>query len=161
MRRLMLVVGLMLLIAGTAAAQTKVSGTALFAKPDPQTIVATGDGAGHSLGVGQRKCTWTTALEVGGEKSKEGMSTATMDIAGGTARTRGYHVTTTDAGDKYFVSYQGTGILKDGAEQSEKGTWSFAGGTGKLKGLTGKGTYNCTPSGDSMSCDIEGEATTK
>jgi hypothetical protein len=161
MRRFVPIIGLMLLTAGTAAAQTKVSGTALFAKPDPQTIVATGDGAGHSLGVGQRKCTWTTAMEVGGEKSKEGMSTATMDIKGDTARTHGYHVTTTDAGDKYFVSFQGTAVLKDGAETSEKGTWSFTGGTGKLKGIAGKGTYTCAPSGDGMSCDIEGEATTK
>jgi hypothetical protein len=161
MRRLMLVVGLVLLTAGTARAQTKVSGTALYAKADPQTIVPTGDGAGHLLGVGQRKCTWTTPLEVGGEKSKEGTSTATMDIIGTTARTHGYHVTTTDAGDKYFVSYQGTGVLKDGVETSEKGTWSFTGGTGKLKGITGKGTYTCSPSGDEISCDIEGEATTK
>ena len=44
------------------------------------------------------------------------MSTATMDITGNTARTHGYHVTTTDAGDKYFVSFQGTGTLKDGVE---------------------------------------------
>lgn len=161
MRPLMLIVGLVVLTAGTAAAQTKVSGTALFAKADPQTILPSGDGAGHSLGVAQRKCTWTTQMEVGGEKSKEGTSTATMDITGSTARTHGYHVTTTDAGDKYFVSFQGTGTLKDGVETAEKGTWSFAGGTGKLKGITGKGTYTCTPSGDGVSCDIEGEATTK
>ena len=53
------------------------------------------------------------------------------------------------------------GTLKDGVETAEKGTWSFTGGTGKLKGITGKGTYNCTPSGDGVSCDIEGQATTK
>jgi hypothetical protein len=161
MRPIMLIVGVFLLSAGIAGAQTKVSGTALFTKADPQTIVPSGDGAGHALGVGQRKCTWTTAMEVGGEKSKEGMSTATMDITGNTARTHGYHVTTTDAGDKYFVSFQGTGTLQDGVETAEKGTWSFTGGTGKLKGITGKGTYNCTPSGDGVSCDIEGQATTK
>jgi hypothetical protein len=31
------------------------------------------------------------------------------------------------------------------------------GGTGKLKGIKGKGTYNCGASGDGVSCDIEGE----
>jgi hypothetical protein len=39
----------------------------------------------------------------------------------------------------------------------QKGTWSFTGGTGKLKGIKGKGTYTCTPSGDGVSCEIEGD----
>ncbi len=59
--------------------------------------------------------------------------------------------------DKYFVSYQGTGVSKNGAYQSTKGTWNYTGGTGKLKGIKGKGTYACVASGDVVSCDIEGE----
>jgi hypothetical protein len=44
-------------------------------------------------------------------------------------------------GDKYSVRYQGTSTAKDGAPPTISGTWNFTGGTGKLKGLTGKGTY--------------------
>jgi len=159
MRRFLLLTGVIVLTAGTAAAQTKISGTADFGKSDQQLMLPAGDAAGHAVGAAQRKCTWSKPLEVNGEKSKEGVSVASMDATGNTARTRGYHVTTTDAGDKYIVSFQGTAMLKDGAEQSEKGTWMFIGGTGKLKGIKGKGTYSCTPSGDGMSCDVEGETT--
>ena len=44
-------------------------------------------------------------------------------------------------GDKYSVRYQGTSTAKDGGPPTISGTWNFTGGTGKLKGLTGKGTY--------------------
>jgi hypothetical protein len=37
--------------------------------------------------------------------------------------------------------------------------WSFLGGTGKLKGIKGKGTFECKPAGEVFSCDIEGEYT--
>lgn len=39
-----------------------------------------------------------------------------------------------------------------------KGNWSISGGSGKKKGIKGKGTFTCTPSGDdNLSCDVEGE----
>jgi len=41
--------------------------------------------------------------------------------------------------------------------QSGKGTWGFTGGSGKLKGIKGKGPYTCAPSGDGSSCNVEGE----
>jgi hypothetical protein len=41
--------------------------------------------------------------------------------------------------------------------QSEKGTWGFTGGSGKLKGIKGKGTFTCAPSGDGVACEVEGE----
>jgi len=159
MRRFLLCVGLTLLTAGAAAAQTKISGVADFGKLDPQLMIPAGDGAGHVLAVGQRKCTWSTPLEVNGEKSKEGVSTASVEVMGNTSRTHGFHVTTTDAGDKYYVSFQGTAMMKDGVEQSEKGTWMFTGRTGKLKAIKGKGTYNCTQKADGFSCEVEGETT--
>jgi len=57
-----------------------------------------------------------------------------------------------ESGDKFFVWFQSSGTGKEG-----KGTWGFTGGTGKLKGITGKGTYTCTASGDRSLCEIEGE----
>jgi hypothetical protein len=61
------------------------------------------------------------------------------------------------SGDKGFVSYWGKETLKDGALLASKGTWAYTGGTGKLKGIKGKGTFTCAPSGDGVSCEIEGE----
>jgi len=41
---------------------------------------------------------------------------------------------------------------------STVGTWSFTGGTGKLKGLKGKGTYKGTGNADgSMTYEVEGD----
>jgi hypothetical protein len=48
--------------------------------------------------------------------------------------------------------------VKDGKPQVAKGTWSFTGGTGKLKGLTGKGTHTVTINADGSSVvSVEGD----
>ena len=157
MHRILTVLAVVSFAAATAAAQTKVSGTVQCGKPDPRQIIPVGDRPDHSLGVEQLKCTWTKPMEIEGAKSTEGVATATNDFSGNTFRNRGFHVVTMDSGDKYFVWYLGTGELKDGALLSEKGTWGFTGGSGKLKGIKGKGTFTCAPSGDSIACEVEGE----
>jgi len=157
MHRILIAVAVVSLTAATAAAQTKISGTLQCGKSDPQHIIPVGDHPDHNLAVGQSKCTYAKSMEIEGAKSTEGVSTATDDLNGNTIRSRGFHVATMDSGDKYFVWYQGAGELKGGALQSEKGTWGFTGGSGKLKGIKGKGTYTCTPSGDGLTCEVEGE----
>ena len=157
MRQFFIVAVAVCLCSATAAAQTKVTGTAQCGKPDPQHMVPVGDRPEHSLGVEQFKCTWTKPMEIGVDKSKDGVSTETTDVSGNTSRARGFHVATMESGDKFFVWYQGTGTSKDGALVELKGNWGFTGGSGKLKGIKGKGTYTCTPSGDLISCEVEGE----
>ncbi len=158
MRRFLIVAPVVLVCAVSVGAQTKVSGTAQCGKPDPQHIVPVGDRPDHSVGVEQFKCTYPKPMEIGGDKSKEGVSTETADISGNTSRARGFHVATMESGDKFFVWYQGTGTMsKDGPPTELKGTWGFTGGSGKLKGIKGKGTYTCTPAGEALSCQIEGE----
>ena len=157
MRRSVLMCAVVCFAVATAGAQTKISGTAVFGKPDTQQMVPAGDSADHSMGIVQRKCTWTKPQEIGGDKTKEGVSTETNDVRGNNIRSRGMHVTTMESGDKYFVSFQGTGTVKDGVLQTAKGAWMYTGGTGKLKGIKGKGTYTCAASGDGASCDVEGE----
>ena len=155
-----LVVFVYLATAIVAGAQEKISGTAQCAKPDPQHIVPVEGMRGHSLVVEQSKCTWTKPMEIAGLQTKDGVSTATSDISATTARGRGYHVTTMANGDTWSASYSDTSRLsKDGPPESTKGTWVFLGGTGKLKGIKGKGTFDCKPAGDVSSCDIEGEYT--
>jgi hypothetical protein len=157
MRRFFMVAAAVWMCAAMASAQTKVSGTAQFSKPDPVHMLPVGDRPGHSLLVEQLKCTWTKPMEIGGDKAKDGVSTETADVSGNMGRARGFHVGTMESGDKFFVWYQGTSTLKEGNATALKGTWAYTGGTGKLKGIKGKGTYQCAPSGDGLACDIEGE----
>jgi hypothetical protein len=144
------------LCATPAFAQTKVTGTQLCAKPDPQQIIPVGDRPGHALGLLQFKCQWTTPMQIGSDTSKDGLDTETVEISGNHARASGRHVSTMQSGDKGFVSYWGAETLKDGALVASKGTWAYTGGTGKLKGIKGKGTFTCAPSGVGVSCEIEG-----
>lgn len=140
-----------------ALAQTKFSGTCAC-KADKQQVLPVGDSDGHSLGLEQYKCDWTKPVDFGGDKAKDGVATHTADVHGQKSRFRGMHVVTTQSGDKIFLAYQGAGeTSKDNKESHSKGTFTVAGGTGKLKGATGKGTFGCASAGDGISCDVEGE----
>lgn len=157
MRRFILVAVVVGFGAASASAQTKVSGTMQCPKAETQQFVPVGDRPEHSLGVEQYKCTWSKPLEIEGAKSKDDVITETNEISGGSVHSHGFSVDTTEGGDKYFTRFQGTATMKDGTLESSKGTWTFNGGTGKLKGIKGKGTYTCAPSGDGFTCDAEGE----
>ena len=58
-----------------------------------------------------------------------------------------------ESGEKAFFWYQGNGKTKNGA----KGNWGLTGGSGKLRRIKGKRTYDCAPSGDGYSCEVECE----
>ena len=157
MRRFFITAAAVCLSAAAASAQTKISATAQCGAPDPQHMIPVGDKADHSMGVAQFKCTYTKPWEIAGDKPKEGVNTETIDTIGNTSRARGVHVATTEGGDKFFVSYQGMATSNGTAFTGAKGNWGFSGGTGKLKGIKGKGTYTCAPANDALSCEIEGE----
>jgi hypothetical protein len=63
-------------------------------------------------------------------------------------------------GDKFFLSFEWA-VVKDGKPksviESTKGTWAFTGGTGKLKGITGKGTYTASEDETGGVVSMEGE----
>ncbi len=142
----------------SVAAQTKISGTNHCAKPDPQTMVQVGDRPNHAFAVGQVKCAWTKPWELAGIPGKEGVGTFSGEVEGNKNRFHAYYVDTMENGDKAYYRYQGTAVLKDGAPQTEEGTWSLIRGTGKLKGVTGKGTYKGTVGADgTMTYEVEGE----
>jgi hypothetical protein len=68
------------------------------------------------------------------------------------------YVANMDSGDKFFVSFHDSSAVKDGKPQDVKGTWMYTGGTGKLKGIRGKGTCTVTPNADGTSLvDVEGD----
>ena len=128
----------------SALAQTQISGTRKCGKADPaqtQTIEV-GDQPGHVLVLEKGSCPFGVPWEMAGLKSTTLAAAESVDVTSAKCQNRGYGVITMDNGDKAYVRYQGACTMKDGAPISGEGTWSFAGGTGKLKGLKGKGTWN-------------------
>ena len=146
--------------AGLALAQNKISGTGTCGKADAQHVVEVGDRGGHVLVLTQDSCTWTTPIEIAGLTSKTYKGAITSDSTGGTSQDRGYVVMAMDNGDKAFIRFQGTSTNKEGGAHSGEGTWSYTGGTGKLKGLKGKGTYKSSgATADATEDQVEGEYT--
>jgi hypothetical protein len=159
--RIMMFAGLTLLLVSAAGAQTKITGKANCAKPEVVGTADAGDKAGHTLTIQKAACTWSAGLEMAGAKAKDGADVEVVETWATKSTTNGTHVSNMDNGDKFFVSFHDTTPLKDGMPAGPiHGTWSFTGGTGKLKGLTGKGTYTVTPNADgSGAVDVEGDYT--
>lgn len=147
----------LLTLAVTAAAQTKISGTQVCAKPDQMHMLEVADQPGHMLGLLQGKCTWSKPVVIAGATTKDDLSTGAIESHGNKATTRGYDIGTMSNGDKIFVRVRGTSTLKDGMVVTDEGKWSFTGGTGKLKGIKGEGTYKGKASGETEIFEIEGE----
>ena len=159
MKHLTLVVCFLLTgCAASALAQTKVSGTGKCGKPDASHVVEVGDRAGHVLVLTRESCTWTAPMEMAGLKSKTYTGAVTSDVSGENSQDRGYVVMTMDNGDKAFIRFQGTGASKAGGGHTADGTWSYTGGTGKLKGLKGKGTFKSSgATADVTEDQVEGD----
>jgi hypothetical protein len=149
---------LALTLASTVWAQTKTSGTLQCGKSDPSYTIPVGDRPDHALAIGKTKCTWTTAPEMAGTQAKEHEYTSFADIRGARGQVRSAAVGTMANGDKYYATTQGPSTIKEGVTQTSQGTWSYTGGTGKLKGIKGKGTYKgkIGPDG-TMTIEVEGE----
>ena len=120
--------------AGSAVAQTQISATSKCAKPDASQSIEVGDHPGHTLVIEKATCTWNAPLEMAGLKSTGYTSADAVDVTGAKFQVRGYAVMTMDNGDKAYVRYQGAATATEQAGTGE-GTWSYTGGTGKLKRL--------------------------
>lgn len=145
-------------LAAVASAQTKISGTIQCGKPEPQYAIQVGDRPNHSFAISQVKCTWAKPMEIAGVQTKEDVYTGFSEVSGNRSHGQEYGVVTMANGDKCYVRPQGSSTLKDGMLESAEGKWTFAGGTGKLKGLKGKGTYKGKGVADGTSTwEIEGE----
>jgi hypothetical protein len=140
-----------------AAVADKVTGTCECGKSDPQHLLPAGDRPDHKLGVEASRCVWTKPLEIGGDKTKEGVATHVIEINGKKIRFHGVHEVTLQSGDKIALPYQGSGISDDNNETHSNGTFNFAEGTGKLKGIKGNGTFSCKSVREGVSCDVVGE----
>ncbi|HEY4742187.1 MAG TPA: hypothetical protein VIH76_16440 [Candidatus Acidoferrales bacterium] len=156
--RVLSITAVALLFASAAAAQTKISGKQNCPKPEVIGTTDPGDKPGHTLQLVKAACTWTTPIEMAGAKSKDGTSYAFSEITATRLINNGTYVAEMDNGDKFYVTFHESAMMKDGMPQGDKGTWSFTGGTGKLKGITGKGTHTVTLNPDGTSTvSVEGD----
>jgi hypothetical protein len=147
-----------LLASTNVVAQTNVSGTVQCGKPNEQHALEVGDRPHHSLMIAKGKCTWTKPMEIAGAQTQEDIGVGFDEITGTKSRGHGYVINTWANGDKSYVRTQGTATLKGETIESAEGTWMFTGGTGKLKGIKGKGTYKGKGTSDgSVTYEVEGQ----
>ena len=97
-------------------------------------------------------------MDLAGIQTKEDVVTTFAEITGAGAQVHGMVVGTMSNGDAMHVRIQGKDAYKDEKLQTSDGTWSFVSGTGKLKGIKGKGTYKGKPdAAGNVVYDITGE----
>jgi len=161
MAKIPLAVAAGLLLASACAAQTRITGTLQCDKPSPQytiSVNADAGGAARTLLLQQSKCTWSKPLEIGGAKSTDAVDSGIVEADASRSRDTGYDVSSMDSGDQFTVRYTGMSALDGGVAQKITGTWSFTAGTGKLKGIAGRGTYNGAGNADGgVTVQIVGE----
>ncbi|MGH9512316.1 MAG: hypothetical protein ACRD2U_09285 [Terriglobales bacterium] len=137
---------LLALAVAASSAQTKTTVSGTCSKPDAQSIPA-GDKPDHVFIIAQGKCT-TTKGEIAGVMSKDGTFSEHDDATPSHMRGWGVYTENYANGDKVFYNYQLSVATKDGAVQSGHNTYQATGGTGKMKGVKGKGTCTYTPGTD-------------
>jgi hypothetical protein len=150
--------GCAFLMASAAAAQTKISGAVQCSKPEQVGSVDVGDRPGHTITLNKGTCTWTTPIEIEGAKTKEDAMVIATEATPTRMTSNGAVVGSLDNGDKIFVSIHDVVPVKDGKPGDGHGTFMFTGGTGKAKGIRGKGTYVLVLSPDCTgTSQVEGE----
>jgi len=146
-------------LAGSAAAQTKLSGTLECSKSNPRYRVPVGERAGHSLVLEQQKCVWTTPIAIENIKAKDAEATLFSDQDGDRSRDTGYQLTNMSTGEQVVFRMTGTGSIgPDGSLSTENGTWTLFRATGKLEGIKGHGTYKGVPNAQGgVTLQVQGE----
>jgi len=130
-----------------SAAQTSytLSGTC---KTGIMKSIPAGD-PGHTFAVQSGKC--TDKEKVGTETSTGGQYAEHDDMTATQSKGAGIYTVTFSSGDKIFYQYNLTLVMKNNAVQSGTGTFTAVGGTGKMKGVTAKGTCTFSAGPTSMS----------
>jgi hypothetical protein len=158
--RMMAVASLAFMVASAVGAQTKFSGTVTCAKPDPDYTIDAGDHPGHVFNLNKSTCKWSADTLINGMKITDDIGAGTGESTATKVTTTGTRVATMENGDKFFASVHDSSPIKDGKPTDISGTFTINGGTGKLKGIKGKGTYKVTPNADgTATVAVEGEYT--
>jgi hypothetical protein len=125
-------------LSAPVSAQMAINTTWKCAAPKPN-VVPVPDKADHAYIVEQVACTAAKG-EVGGVKEKDGVATEFVEATGATSTGHGIFVATLASGDKVTYSYTLKGVSKNNMLDTGSNAWTMTGGTGKFKGISGKGT---------------------
>ena len=147
-----------LLMPGLVDAQTKISGTVVCGKPDPEHRLAAADSPDHVFAISQGKCSWTKPMIIAGSATQEDSFANFSENRADSSTEMGFGVGTLASGDKFHVRVKGKATTKTGTAQSS-GTWKFEGGTGKVNGIKGGGTYKCSGKPEGLVCEVAGDYT--
>ncbi len=128
------------LIAAPELAAQRLTGQGSCTRPDSTHAIPVGDRPGHLFALARVRCTWTRPFEIAGNRATGGMAVQFDELIGNTSRFHGVFSDVMSSGDTVHYRYQGTGNFKDGKPQSAEWSWTYAGGTGKLGNLKGKGS---------------------
>lgn len=146
-------------LAATGLAQTKLSGKAHCGKADEEHTLEIGDRPNHAFQLARITCSWTTPFEIEGVKAKDDVLTGYSEIRGDKLRDRGYSVVGMENGDKMTAEYQGSEAATKDGKVAGGGAWNITSATGKFKGIKEKGAYKCSGDANGYDCEIEGEYT--
>lgn len=103
-----------------------------------QSAITLSDQSNHALTIGEI----TGTQKSSDQKWNNAALTywGVTDTVNGKGSQRGYFVNVHTDGDRDWGTFEGN-VAPSGAESKVEGSWQFTGGSGKLKGLTGKGTF--------------------
>ena len=151
------VAALALGLASAAGAQTRFSVTSQCAKDEKSFAIPVTDDPAHVYAINQGTC-MLSGDTMAGLSFKQQLVTSFADAKGPKSTDHGNVVVMMANGDKAFVTFTGTSMMQGPVRMGGEGTWRFTGGTGKLKGLKGQGTYTSTGKPDGTSNDrIDGD----
>lgn len=145
MRRILFVAAILSGMTTTAHAQTKISARLSCEKPSVNE--AAGDGQ-QAVMFTRANCNWSPSYVIEGSRARHTADAGIGDISGSTARVHGFSTDVMDNGDSVIVRYEGTSQMKKDRTGVDRGTWRFVRGTGKFKGITGKGTFKGAEAAD-------------
>jgi hypothetical protein len=141
MRICSFLIGLCLLVAPTVSAQ-RLSGQGTCGEPEDQKEIPVGDRPNHSFAVSKSKCSWIRPFEIGGQRAEGGTAVQINERSRSTSKFRGDYLDPMSGGDTVHYSYEGTTTFAGEKPQKQTWSWTIVAGTGKLKGVSGKGTCN-------------------
>ena len=144
-------------VVSVVAGQTKIAGKQHCPKPQALATAQVGDEAGHTMTLEKSTCTWLVPMEMVGQRSTDGTFVAFSEASPHRAATNGTYVGNMDNGDKFYIEFHWTTLKDATPSERVKGHWAFTGGTGKLSGIMGKGTYTATENENGGEANMEGE----
>ena len=153
MRKLVLVVSCLLLLASLAMAKEKLTSQWNCTTPSEMHAIPVADATNHSYAINKTTCTAAKSSA----NEKDGVGTGFDEVTGDSSHGHGIFVVTTASGDKVHYTYKESGTWKDGKLQSGSNTWTIVGGSGKFAGAKGEGSCQAKGNADgSATYDCQG-----